>query len=48
MAVIEVVMKKFNLFAGAAAAAILFTVLVLLSELIEPFKTFLANVFSHH
>lgn len=41
-------MKKFNFYTGAYAAAKLLAILVILSELIKPFKTFLASVFTHH
>ena len=41
-------MAKFNFYLGAAASAWLLAILVIVSELISPFKTFLANVFTHH
>ena len=41
-------MVKFNFYAGASASAILLALLVILSELVEPFKTLLASVFGHH
>ena len=41
-------MAKFNFYLGAAASAWLLAILVIVSELISPFKTFLANAFTHH
>ena len=41
-------MAKFNFYAGASASAILLALLVILSELAEPFKALLASVFGHH
>jgi len=41
-------MAKFNFYLGAAASAWLLTVLVVIAELVEPFKNFLKATFSHH
>ena len=41
-------MAKFNFYAGASASAILLAVLVILSELVEPFKALLASIFGYH
>ncbi len=41
-------MEKFNFFAGATIGAWLLVVLVIVAELVEPFKTLLKTVFWHH
>ena len=41
-------MKRFNFFVGAAVAAVVLALLVVFAELIGPFKSFLATLFSHH
>ncbi len=41
-------MKKFNFYNGAFAASSLLAILVIAAELVQPFKAFLASVFSHH
>lgn len=41
-------MTKFNFYFGAVASAWLLTILIIIAELVSPFKTFLANIFKHH
>jgi len=41
-------MAKFNFYLGAASSAWLLAILIVVAELISQFKTFLANVFTHH
>ena len=41
-------MEKFNFFAGATAGAWLLAVLVIVAELVAPFKELLKAVFWHH
>ncbi len=41
-------MKKFNFYLGAAVSAWLLAVLVIVAELIIPFKAFLKSTFIHH
>ena len=41
-------MKKFNPYNGISAASTLLAILVILAELVSPFKAFLASVFTHH
>ncbi|HLD13017.1 MAG TPA: hypothetical protein VJB87_05520 [Candidatus Nanoarchaeia archaeon] len=41
-------MKSFNYTLAASISGWLLTIMVLISELYEPFKTLLANTFTHH
>jgi len=41
-------MARFNFYAGATASAWLLATLVIVAELIVPFKTLLKTIFSHH
>ena len=41
-------MRGFNFYLGASASAWLLTIMVILSELFEPFKESLKETFSHH
>jgi len=41
-------MTKFNFYLGAAASAWLLAILVIIAELVEPFKTLLKDIFMHH
>lgn len=41
-------MTKFNFYLGTSVGAWLLTVLVIVAELSEPFKTLLKNTFIHH
>ena len=41
-------MKKFNFYLGTTVSAWLLAVLVIVAELIEPFKNLLKIVFTHH
>ncbi len=41
-------MKKLNMFAGAAVASWLLAAMVIAAELVAPFKSLLAAVFTHH
>ncbi len=41
-------MRKLNLYLGAAASSLLLSILVILGELLKPFKNFLASIFTHH
>ena len=41
-------MAKFNFYFGAATSAWLLLILIIVAELIEPFKTLLKNTFGHH
>ena len=41
-------MKTFNFYNAAFFASSLLAILVITAELISPFKTFLATIFSHH
>ena len=41
-------MTKFNFYLGAAASAWLLVILVIVAELMEPFKNLLKDIFSHH
>ena len=41
-------MRKFNFYFGGFAATIVLTLSVILTELSEPFKSFLESIFIHH
>ena len=41
-------MKKFNAYLGMAVSSWLLTVLIIASEIFEPFKNFLKDTFYHH
>ena len=41
-------MAKFNFYLGAAASALLLAILVIIAELIVPFKDWLKATFGHH
>lgn len=41
-------MAKFNFYFGTAASAWLLLILIVVAELIEPFKTLLKTTFGHH
>jgi hypothetical protein len=41
-------MRKFNYYTSGTASSLLLAILVILSELSKPFKTFLASIFTHH
>ena len=41
-------MRKLNIFAGISAGSIALTMLVILSELSEPFKNLITSIFWHH
>lgn len=41
-------MTRFNFYLGAAASAWLLTILIVVAELVEPFKNFLKDLFTHH
>ena len=41
-------MKEFNYYFGGFAATIALTLSVILTELFDPFKSFLASIFTHH
>ena len=41
-------MRKFNVYLGAAAGAWALVILVVAAELAEPFKKLLTDTFSHH
>ena len=41
-------MAKLNFYFGAAASAWLLVILIVIAELVEPFKTLLKTTFGHH